>query len=273
MGGVAGPAHFTQTRQVWTGTRRGMGGAMEESIGAGVLLSVITAALLVMVGWLQMPKGREPHLKWVGLAALAGLVTPVVITLADLPLYPLEQALAGQLRIFFISFLGAGVPEELGKGLAVAWVLARSRSSRPAALSPLHGLVYGLAVAVTFAVIENAFYIAAAEERDLTTFVRCVMSVPGHASFTAVMGYYLGLAECAPPQRRRALQLIGLLQAAFFHGLYDVFAFEQDEDGLEWLGWVDVPVLIGGSAYLQVLLLRAERQSRPRKRAAAPMVK
>jgi ribosomal protein L40E len=56
--------------------------------------------------------------------------------------------------------------------------------------------------------------------------LRALLSVPAHALWGVMMGYYIGLARFAEdPSRKRPLVIKGVAIAVFWHGLYDFFAF------------------------------------------------
>ena len=89
------------------------------------------------------------------------------------------------------------------------------------------GILYGVAASLGFATIENLGYVMLSHEQGLTVaLARAVLSVPGHALWGVMMGYYVGVAKFTDdPQQKRALVRKGLLIAIFWHGLYDFFAF------------------------------------------------
>ena len=55
----------------------------------------------------------------------------------------------------------------------------------------------------------------------LFLLVRALLSVPGHALFSSMWGYALGVAKYLPESRRGHIVLSGLLVAIFFHSLYN----------------------------------------------------
>jgi ribosomal protein S18 acetylase RimI-like enzyme len=78
-----------------------------------------------------------------------------------------------------------------------------------------------------FATLENVLYVTnyAQVGRGLEVGLqRMFLSVPAHATFGVVMGYFVGKAKF---NRSRGfwLSLAGLLGAVFFHGTYDFFLF------------------------------------------------
>lgn len=92
---------------------------------------------------------------------------------------------------------------------------------------PLDGIVYSVMVSMGFATLENLFYVLKYAENGQGIQVgiqRMFLSVPAHASFAVVMGYFVGKAKFNPGKRLR-LMLTGILGAVFFHGTYDFFLF------------------------------------------------
>jgi len=93
---------------------------------------------------------------------------------------------------------------------------------------PLDGVVYGVALALGFACVENVMMVARDGLR--VGLLRALFAVPAHALFGATMGFYMGRAKLghgarqgAPPGRgERALHLsLALLLPILFHGAYD----------------------------------------------------
>lgn len=98
--------------------------------------------------------------------------------------------------------------------------------------SVLDGAVYGAMAGLGFAVIENALYIARqlpSGGADLglgligvgggITAVRALAG-PGHVIYSAIAGYYLGLAKFNPGSRG-PIVIKGLLLAAVIHATYN----------------------------------------------------
>lgn len=95
---------------------------------------------------------------------------------------------------------------------------------------PYDGIMYGVAVSLGFAAIENVLYVFSAGESALETgLLRMFTAVPAHATFGVMMGYFVGKAKFlqngANPFVERTK---GLLTAIFFHGCYDYFLFLND---------------------------------------------
>jgi RsiW-degrading membrane proteinase PrsW (M82 family) len=130
--------------------------------------------------------------------------------------------------VFF--FVVVGPVEETVKLLAVR--LYAYRDDRFSAV--VDGAVYGAVAGLGFAFIENALYITrqvGAETGEFglgfaligagggITAVRALAG-PGHVIYSAVAGYYLGLAKFNP-DHRGPLVIKGLILAAVIHALYN----------------------------------------------------
>ncbi|MBQ9016343.1 MAG: PrsW family intramembrane metalloprotease [Firmicutes bacterium] len=87
------------------------------------------------------------------------------------------------------------------------------------------GIVYGVAVAVGFAVLENIMYVG--QYGLYTGIVRAVMAVPLHAFCGVFMGIFYGAAKQARIQGKGAgkFLLLALIVPMMIHGVYDTLAF------------------------------------------------
>ncbi|HEU0030385.1 MAG TPA: PrsW family intramembrane metalloprotease [Kofleriaceae bacterium] len=130
----------------------------------------------------------------------------------------------------FKSFFVAAGVEEACKILVIYWIVWR----RPEFDERMDGIVYAARAGLGFALVENVMYllvVAKSLEDQLQMWIlRAVLSVPGHAMWTAMMGYMAA--------RRRfdkvGLGLIGgYLLAIAFHGSYDLSLFVQQPMQLE----------------------------------------
>ncbi len=121
----------------------------------------------------------------------------------------------------FKSFVVAGGVEEACKIAVIYWIVWR----RAEFDERMDGIVYGARAGLGFALVENVLYLLTAQSFDALVamwIMRAILSVPGHAIWTAIIGYSAA--------RRRfdgtGLGLFGgYLLAVAFHGLYDVALF------------------------------------------------
>jgi RsiW-degrading membrane proteinase PrsW (M82 family) len=116
---------------------------------------------------------------------------------------------------------------------------------------PFDGIVYSVMVSMGFATIENAGYVFL--HGFNTGLMRMFLSVPAHAAFAVLMGYYIGLAKFNLVKRRVYL-LQGLLLAVLFHGIYDSFLFLAENEIAT--KYVSGPLLISGALMSYYIALR-----------------
>jgi RsiW-degrading membrane proteinase PrsW (M82 family) len=127
---------------------------------------------------------------------------------------------AGFLAVFAYFVLCIGLVEELMKFLSVRIYAYRSKEFD----EPMDGIVFGVAAALGFATVENILYVFSSGVFSSDIWVaayRAVVSVPAHAFYGAIMGFYLGEAKM---RGRPLLALEGLMFAALLHGLFDTLA-------------------------------------------------
>ena len=126
------------------------------------------------------------------------------------------------LGVFIYAFFVVAFTEEMVKFL----VLRIFNYPRKEFNEPYDGIMYGVAVSLGFAAIENVIYVHTAGADGLQTGIaRMFTAVPAHAVFGVMMGYFVGRAKFLPLKYRWLERLKGLLVAILFHGLYDLFLF------------------------------------------------
>ncbi|MEO8706752.1 MAG: PrsW family intramembrane metalloprotease [Kofleriaceae bacterium] len=221
-----------------------------------VALSGAIPALAAMwvVDRLDQKRPEPPRLR--RLVALIGMLSVI-------PALILELAMSGTLgeivapeftyqgASFKSFFVAAGVEEACKIGV-IYWIVW----SRPEFDERLDGIVYACRAGLGFALVENVMYlmlVANTLEDQLQMWVlRAVLSVPGHAMWTGMMG---GMAA----RRRFDKQGLGLaggfLLAVAFHGAYDLSLFIQQPLHLEGHGAIGrylfvVPILLTVAAFL-----------------------
>jgi RsiW-degrading membrane proteinase PrsW (M82 family) len=128
-------------------------------------------------------------------------------------------ALGGERARLFDAFVLAAAVEELAKWVIIVTAVFHWDEFD----EPLDGVVYGVAVALGFATLENILYIAS---RGLgVAWGRAIFAVPAHALFGGTMGYYAGRAKFARAAARRAAlwrdRVFCLALPVLFHGTYN----------------------------------------------------
>ena len=86
----------------------------------------------------------------------------------------------------------------------------------------LDGIVYTVAASLGFATVENLAYVLGGGIG--VGVMRAILSVPGHAFFGALMGFYIGVAKCSAGGAAWHLAR-GLVLAIVAHAAYDTVLF------------------------------------------------
>jgi len=140
-------------------------------------------------------------------AALVGLVSPEWL------------ALGGEPARMFDAYVLTSAVEETAK-----WVMVMTAVYHWDEFDePLDGVVYGAAVALGFAALENLLFIVS---RGLSVaWGRALFAVPLHALCGGTMGYYAGRAKFARVAARTGAvwrdRALSLVLPVLFHGTYD----------------------------------------------------
>ncbi|UOQ87405.1 glutamic-type intramembrane protease PrsW [Gracilibacillus salinarum] len=115
---------------------------------------------------------------------------------------------------FFQSYLIYGLFEEFFK-----WFIFMFTTYKYSKFDTVYdGIVYGTAISLGFATVENILYLFA--HGIEFAIGRALFPVSSHALFGVIMGYYLGRAKFAK-RYTPILILIAFLIPAFLHGTYD----------------------------------------------------
>ena len=208
----------------------GLTAISEPAVGLLTLLSVIPAFGLAIYVYRSDVTTGEPLSLLVAtfiLSILFATFAAIVNSYARELFAPL-----GSLGLVLFYFLIVGPGEETVKLLAVrlyAYTDARFDSV-------VDGAVYGAVSGLGFATIENSLYIVtqleeAGELAELSLGVGAIfaggditairaLAGPGHVIYSAIAGYYLGLARFNP-DNRGPIVVKGLLLAAVIHATYN----------------------------------------------------
>ena len=147
---------------------------------------------------------------------------------AVLPPLFIQPALGGVLDgsvlgVAIFSYLVVGCSEEISKFLGLRLYSYQQKSFD----EPLDGIVYSVMVSMGFATVENIKYVLNYAEQGKGLEVglsRMFLSVPAHATFAVIMGYYVGKAKFSTTNSFN-LMVIGLVGAIILHGTFDFFIF------------------------------------------------
>lgn len=125
------------------------------------------------------------------------------------------------------AFILVALIEEFSKFIFVRWVLYPN----PNFNEPYDGIVYAVTVSLGFAGLENILYVW--DGGFEVAVIRMFTAVPAHATFGALMGYFLGIAKFQHKKEHYSLYALGV--ATLFHGAYDYFWFISYIPGI-WVG-------------------------------------
>ncbi|MEW6746599.1 MAG: PrsW family glutamic-type intramembrane protease [Planctomycetota bacterium] len=181
---------------------------------------------------------------------LFGCVAPVIV-LAVRPAFSRLLPTGPGWRYDWIdAFLVTSLPEE-GAKLLVFFLVAYLHHDFD---EPLDGIIYGTAVALGFASVENVIYLFRFEDASVVV-IRAFTATLGHAGFTGSLGFFWGLAKFSARRWRLLLMGAGFGVAVVFHGAYDVLLFGSESRS--WLALFGLLPLILVLLSLKMRWLRA----------------
>ncbi len=125
--------------------------------------------------------------------------------------------------LFVQVFVGIALVEEFCK-----WLVSYTMTYNDPNFDELYDmLLYCTFVALGFAGLENLMYVFS--NGLVTGLLRGISSVPAHASFGIIMGYYLGLSKINSLNKRNDLKrkniILSILIPTILHGIFDFLLF------------------------------------------------
>lgn len=119
------------------------------------------------------------------------------------------------------AFLSSSLLEEFFKWFILFYVVYQHVEFD----EPFDGIVYGVAVSLGFATIENIFYLVANGIEHAMT--RALLPVSSHALFGVIMGFYIGKAKFTDGNKAKWI-ILSLLLPFLLHGFYDFILLSQE---------------------------------------------
>lgn len=217
-------------------------------------LAIAPAVFLIIYFYLQDKYEPEP-IKKIIISFFLGFVAAIIAIIGEVTLEKiLLDKFSGILIQIVKAFIIVGFVEEFSKYLMV--VLGPYKSVYFNEV--MDGIVYTVAVSLGFATLENIFYVL--KGRFSVGIMRAFLSVPAHAFFSALMGFYIGRAKFARNEGQKNFLLIfSVFLASFFHGLYDYILFVKI-----LYGFAVIPLLIFLYFILRKYIVTAQFDSKKR---------
>lgn len=148
---------------------------------------------------------------------VASTVPAVLLSLAG-RMAGIDPGSSSILWSLFSCVVGIGLVEEFSK----YFFLRKYLYPNYAFNEPFDGITYSVLVSMGFATLENFLYVF--QYGYETAIVRMFLSVPAHAVFGVIIGYYLGLQK---HYGKAGLGIFGLTVASVLHGLFDFFLYNE----------------------------------------------
>lgn len=217
-------------------------------------LAIAPAVFLIIYFYLQDKYEPEP-IKKIIISFFLGFVAAIIAIIGEVTLEKiLLDKFSGILIQIVKAFIIVGYVEEFSKYLMV--ILGPYKSVYFNEV--MDGIIYTVAVSLGFATLENIFYVL--KGGFSVGIMRAFLSVPAHAFFSALMGFYIGRAKFARNDGQKNFLLIfSVFLASFFHGLYDYILFVKI-----LYGFAVIPLLIFLYFILRKYITSAQFDSKKR---------
>ncbi len=217
----------------------------------GLLAIAIAPGIAICIFiYLKDKYNREP-LGLMVLSFIMGMVAIIpAIIIQILFTKPVEQIMGeGIFYTAVFAYLIIALGEEGAKFLALRYI----SYPRKAFDDPFDGIVYSIMVGMGFATLENIGYVL--NHGMATGITRMFLSVPAHATFAVLMGYYTGLAKFDVHNRKKYF-VLALFWPTFFHGTFDFFLFI----GNTWLYFAGAVISFIVAVRLSLKLIRRKEK-------------
>jgi RsiW-degrading membrane proteinase PrsW (M82 family) len=217
-------------------------------------LAVAPAVFLIIYFYLQDKYEPEP-IKKVFISFFLGFVSAIIAVVLEILLESTLLNLFSGIWVHIIkAFIVVGLVEEFSKYFMVMIGPYKSIEFNEI----MDGIVYTAAVSLGFATFENIFYVL--KGGFSVGIFRAILSVPAHAFFAAIMGFYIGRAKFAFNKTQKySFLFLAIFLSSFFHGLYDYILFVHILYGL-----AIIPLLIFIYFILKRYILIAQIDSKRR---------
>lgn len=183
-----------------------------------LFLSILPVAILMIYFYYRDKYEKEP-VTTLMLAFFGGILSAVA-TLAAL--YPFSsffpQFESNLFNSVFTSLILAAIPEEFFKFVFLYLFIWGNRNFN----EYYDGIIYAVFVSLGFACLENIAYVY---QYGIGTGIgRAILTVPAHALFGVIMGYYFSLAKFIPENRSYYL-IRSIIYPVIAHAIFNFMLF------------------------------------------------
>ena len=198
---------------------------LSDFVPGAIVAAAIAPAIILL--WLVVTadsRPEPPRVVWI--CVVLGALSTLPAALIERWLQSLIPVVQNSwVNAYERALLIAGLPEETLKISIIAAVARRARDFD----EPMDGVVYGTAVGLGFAAVENILYVAGNAHWASVAVARGILSVPFHAALGAIAGAYIARARfggalganTSDRWRRPRLLLSAWLVPVALHTLYD----------------------------------------------------
>jgi len=183
-----------------------------------MLFAIAAAPVILIAFWFYYKdKFEKEPLRLLLYAFLAGCISvfPVILIEGGYKKMGFEPN-GDEYFLVFYAYIVIAFTEEICKYFFVRRIMNKSYVNEP-----YDGILYSVMVSLGFAFVENLFYVY---QSGLNVgILRAFTAVPAHATFGAIMGYYLGKGKFNGYYGWNTI--LGIAGAVLFHGSYDYFLF------------------------------------------------
>ena len=130
--------------------------------------------------------------------------------------------------IFIYTFFGIAFIEEVVKWIATYLVGFNNKAFDKA----YDMIIYAVFTSLGFAFLEDVLYIVGSEHAIATAVMRAVISIPGHACFAIIMGYFLSIVRFYSNAKNRGKEvlftLLSILIPTAIHAIFDTLLVKEN---------------------------------------------
>lgn len=177
-----------------------------------VLAISLVPGLLWVYFFYRKDKYEPEPVRLILLAFLYGALAVIPVGLVEYPFSNLMARPPNLLVLLFLTVGVIGVAEEIAKFAVIRFTIYKSDEFNEV----MDGIIYSVSAGLGFAAVENFLYTGLFGYQ--VGLVRAVITSLLHASFSGIMGYYLGRAKM---EENSSLIYFGLAQVIVLHGVYD----------------------------------------------------